>query len=133
MIRTVSNSTLPAATDDLMTRIVGCAIAVHRALGPGFLENIYATALAVEVDFARLPFEREVPVVVNYRGTLIAGQRVDLSVGGEVIVEIKAVARMDPIFEAKLLSYLRTTRLRAGLLINFNVPLLKDGIKRMVL
>ena len=119
--------------DPLTERIIGCAIEVHRVLGPGFLESIYVAALAVELTMAGIPFERERQIVVNYRGTSISGQRVDLIVGGEVIIEVKAVSRMDPIFQAKLMSYLRTTKLRAGLLINFNVPLLKDGIQRMVL
>ena len=82
---------------------------------------------------SKIPFECERPIVVNYRGTAISGQRIDLIVGGEVIIEVKAVARIDPIFQAKLMSYLRTTKLRAGLLINFNVPLLKEGIQRIVL
>jgi GxxExxY protein len=133
MIKAVTNSTLPQVTDELITRVIGCAITVHRIQGPGFLESIYATALAVELSLQGIPFERERSIVVNYRGTPIPGQRVDLIVGDLVVVEIKAVARLDPIFEAKLLSYLRTTKLRVGLLINFNAPVLKDGLKRMVI
>jgi GxxExxY protein len=133
MMRTVSISTLPQATDDLLTRIIGCAIAVHRELGPGFLESIYAAALAIELTMAGVPFERERSIGVNYRGTVITGQRIDFVVADEVILEIKAVSRMDPIFQAKLMSYLRTTKLRVGLLINFNELLLKDGIKRIVM
>jgi GxxExxY protein len=133
MIKTVSNSPLPGATDELITRIIGCAITVHRTLGPGFLERIYAEALGIELGLQGIPYERERSIVVNYRGTSISGQRVDLIVGDLVIVEIKATAKLDPIFEAKLLSYLRTTKLRAGLLINFNAPVLKDGLKRMVI
>lgn len=106
---------------------------MHRQLGPGFLESIYATAMALELSAAGLPFERERAVSVNYRGTHIGGQRVDLIVADAVIVEIKAVARLDPVFHAKLISYLKTTGLRAGLLINFNMPLLKEGLKRIVL
>jgi GxxExxY protein len=89
--------------------------------------------MALELAAAGLPFERERAVAVNYRGTLIGGQRVDLIVANSVIVEIKAVARLDPVFQAKLISYLKTTGLRAGLLINFNMPLLKEGLKRIVL
>ena len=132
-MKTVSMSTLPKETDELITRAIGGAIAVHKALGPGFLESIYVRALAVEFGMSNIPFECERPIVVNYRGTAISGQRIDLIVGGEVIIEVKAVARIDPIFQAKLMSYLRTTKLRAGLLINFNVPLLKEGIQRIVL
>ena len=128
-----SKSTLPASTDELITRIIGCALTVHRELGPGFLESIYATALQIELTAAHIPFDSERSLTVNYRGTAIPGQRVDLIVGNEVIVEIKAVSRIDPIFEAKTLSYMRTARVRAGLLMNFNELLLKNGIKRFVL
>jgi GxxExxY protein len=126
------SSTLPPETEEVIDRVIGCAVTVHRHLGPGFLE-IYATAMALELAAAGLPFERERAVAVNYRGTLIGGQRVDLIVANSVIVEIKAVARLDPVFQAKLISYLKTTGLRAGLLINFNMPLLKEGLKRIVL
>jgi GxxExxY protein len=127
------SSTLPPETEEVIDRVIGCAVTVHRHLGPGFLESIYATAMALELAAAGLPFERERAVAVNYRGTLIGGQRVDLIVANSVIVEIKAVARLDPVFQAKLISYLKTTGLRAGLLINFNMPLLKEGLKRIVL
>jgi GxxExxY protein len=129
----VISSTLPPETELIITRVIGCALTVHRELGPGFLESIYATALCVELKADGLPFERERPVSVNYRGTIIPGQRVDLIVANAVIVEIKSVARLDPIFQAKLISYLRTTSLRAGLLINFNGTFLKEGVKRVVL
>lgn len=127
------SSTLPLETEAVVDRVIGCALTVHRQLGPGFLESIHATAMALELAAAGLPFERERAVSVHYRGTLITGQRVDLIVANAVIVEIKAVARLDPVFQAKLISYLKTTGLRAGLLINFNMPLLKEGLKRIVL
>jgi len=127
------SSTLPEDTEMVLSRVIGCALTVHRELGPGYLESIYATALAVELSANRLPFERERAVSVNYRGTLIPGQRVDFIVANSVIVEIKSVARLDPIFQAKVISYLKTTGLRAGLLINFNTALLKEGLKRIVL
>jgi len=125
-------SVLSAETDALITRIIGCAIRVHRELGPGFLESIYSAALAFELESAQIPFEREKPITVHYRGLAISGQRVDFIVQSTVIIEIKATNRIDPVFQAKLISYLRTTGLRVGLLINFNVPLVKDGIKRIV-
>jgi GxxExxY protein len=124
-------SVLTPEQDELITRIIGCAIRVHKELGPGFLERIYATALAFELEEEGIPFEREVPVVVNYRGVLpIDGQRIDFIVAGSVILEIKAVARVDPIFEAKLMSYLKTAKIKVGLLMNFDELLLKDGIRR---
>ena len=125
-------SILPEETDALITRVIGCAITVHRALGPGFMESIYSTALGLELKAEGIPFERERSISVNYRGHAIGGQRVDFIVGNSVILEIKAVARLDPVFQAKLISYLRTTGLRVGLLMNFNTLLMKDGIKRLV-
>lgn len=89
-------------------------------------------ALAIELGVMEIPFERELAITVHYRGHPIAGHRLDFVVGGAIVLEIKAAARIDPIFQAKLLSYLRATKLRAGLLINFNLPLLRDGIKRVV-
>lgn len=127
------SSNLPDETEALINRIIGCALIVHRELGPGFLESIYSTALCLELAAAGIPFERERSIDVNYRGTLISGQRLDLLVSNLVIVEIKATMKSDPIFQAKLISYLRTTGVRAGLLINFNVPLLKEGVKRIVM
>ena len=126
-------STLPPETERLLTRIIGCGLEVHKRLGPGFLEGIYMRALCHELECAELPFERERAIVVAYRDISIPGQRVDLIVGGAVVVEVKAVARLEPVHEAQVLSYLRTTRLRAGLLMNFNAALFKHGLKRMVL
>jgi GxxExxY protein len=125
-------SVLSPEVDELITRIIGCAISVHRELGPGFLESIYAAALAFELEMAKIPYEREKAVTVKYRSLAIPGQRIDFIVAETVILEIEAAARIDPIFEAKLISYLRTTGIKVGLLINFNVPLVKDGIRRLV-
>ena len=126
-------SVLTPEQDALNGRIIGCAIKVHKELGPGFLERIYSTALAFELEAEGIPFEREVSVVVNYRDVLpIDGQRIDFIVARSVVLEIKAVARVDPIVEAKLQSYLRTAKIKVGLLLNFNVLLMKDGIRRIV-
>ena len=111
---------------------IGAALAVHRRLGPGFLESIYSKALCIELDARGLPFEREKPIEVVYRGVPIRGQRIDLIIGGRVVVEVKAVAAIEPIHVAQVVSYLRTTGLRIGLLINFHERLLKDGIRRVV-
>jgi GxxExxY protein len=112
--------------------VIGGAIEVHRQLGPGFLERIYKDALCIELLARGISFERERAVVVRYRDVPIPGQRIDLIVGGQVIVELKAAVRVDPISEARLISYLRTTGLRLGLLMNFNAHTLKDGLKRIV-
>jgi GxxExxY protein len=111
---------------------IGAALAVHRQLGPGFLESIYSKALCIELAARGLPFEKEKSIEVVYRGVPIRGQRIDLIVGGQVVVEVKAVSAIEPIHVAQLVSYLRTTELRLGLLINFHERLLKDGIRRIV-
>src|SRR5688572_19368370 len=95
-------SVLPEETDALITRIIGCALTVHRELGPGFLESIYSTALGFELDAEGIPYERECQVTVSYRGRTIGGQRVDFIVSNTVILEIKAAARLDPVFQAKV-------------------------------
>jgi GxxExxY protein len=116
-----------------MTHTIGCAIAVHRALGPGFLESIYRRAMCVELNARGIPYEVERSVRVAYRGVEIPGQRVDLIVGGLIIVELKTVIRLDRVHVGQVISYLKTTGLRGGLLINFRVPLLVKGLKRIVL
>jgi len=114
--------------------IVDAAMAVHMALGPGLLESVYEVCLCHELSERGAPFESQVPLPVVYKGVrLDAGLRLDLVVDGKVIVELKAVESVQPVHEAQLLTYLRLTRLRLGLLINFNKALLRDGIKRMVL
>jgi GxxExxY protein len=120
-------------TDDLTGRIIGCAIEVHRQLGPGLLESVYESALAVELEFAKIAFSRQVSVPIQYRGRIIGDHRIDLIVESAVVVELKSVERIDPVFEAQILTYLRITNLKVGLLINFNSHLLHHGIKRFVL
>lgn len=113
--------------------IIGCAIEVHRELGPGLLENAYLAALAIELEAAGLRFEQQVRVPIQYKGRLIGEYRLDLLVADAVVVEIKSVERFDPVFEAQVLTYLRVAKKRVGLLINFNTRLLKQGVKRFVL
>jgi GxxExxY protein len=112
---------------------IGCCIAVHRVLGPGLLENIYCRATRIELAAAGLSFEAEKEYSVEYRGVHLCRQRLDLVVSGQVILEVKAIDHLAPVHHAQLLSYLRVARLRVGLLINFNVPILRDGVKRIVL
>jgi len=126
-------STLSAESEDLVTRIIGCCINVHRPLGPGLIEAIYARAVCLELDHAGIAYEREKQVPVMYREQLLCHQRVDIVVGGEVVLEIKSVDHLNPVHRAQLMTYLRITKLRIGLLLNFNVALLPDGIKRVVL
>ena len=129
----IKESVLPSETEVIITQVIGCAIRVHKELGPGFLESIYSNALAIELKVMNIPFEREKSITMSYRGVPIAGQRLDFVVAERVILEIKATTNVEPIFQAKVISYLRATKLRVGLLMNFNVLLLKDGIKRIVL
>jgi GxxExxY protein len=117
----------------LSERVIGAAIAVHRELGPGFLESIYSHALRLELDARGFAFECEKPVAVMYRGVAIPGQRVDFVVDRRMIVEVKAVAALEPIHLAQVLSYLKTTGLRLGLLFNFHERLLAHGIRRVAL
>ncbi len=126
-------SSLPPETEVFMQRIIGCAITVHRELGPGFVEKIYQQAFCLELQAEGIPFEVEKEIIVQYRSHRIPGQRLDLIVGGQVIVENKAVKTFDSFHEAQLLSYLKTTGLRAGLLFNFHARLLKDGGIRRIL
>ena len=119
--------------NDLTKRIIGCAINVHRQLGPGFLESVYQVALAYELTKAGIPFEREKGLSVRYGEILLdVGFRCDFLVDGRVIVECKAVNALSDIDQAQLLNYLKVSDLRVGLLMNFNVRTLKDGIKRMI-
>ena len=126
-------SPLSAEEERVMRHVIGSAIAVHRALGPGFLESIYCKAMRIELEARGLPYEAERPVRVEYRGIEIPGQRVDLIVNNLIVVELKAVAKLDQVHVGQVISYLKTTRLRGGLLVNFRVPLLVKGLKRIVL
>ncbi len=119
--------------DDLASALIGAAIEVHRVLGPGYLESVYEQALAVELELRRISFERQRPIRVEYKGHAVGEGRLDLLVGRRLIVELKAVDILAPIHTAQVMSYLKTLSLPLGLLINFNVPLLKHGIKRIVL
>lgn len=114
--------------------IIGAAIEVHRALGPGLLESTYEVCLCRELSLRGVRFERQKAVAIEYKGVkLECGYRADLVITDSILVEIKSVADLLPIHEAQLLSYMRLSRLPAGLLINFNVRLLKQGIKRRLL
>jgi|GEM_PF-158175 len=122
-----------ADTDRVAQEVIGAAIEVHRALGPGFLESVYEQAMSVELGLLGIAFERQVPVAVTYKGHSIGEGRLDLLVDGKLVVELKAVDQFAPIHTAQVMSYLKATGHRLGLLINFNVIRLKDGVKRVVL
>jgi GxxExxY protein len=120
--------------NQLTSEIIAAAIEVHRTLGPGLLESAYEECLCRELTLQQIPFERQRPLSVKYKGLqLDCGYRLDLLVANTVVVEIKAVESLLPIHEAQLLTYLKLTGCKVGLLVNFNVPVLKQGIRRRVL
>lgn len=119
--------------DPLTPRIIACAIEVHKRLGPGLLERLYTEARVIEIGLDGLKVEKNVRIPVAYKGKPIGEYIIDLLVEDTVILELKSVERHDPIFEAQILSYMKLTGKRVGLLINFNSKMVKDGIKRFVL
>ena len=119
--------------NDLTGQVIGAAIEVHKALGPGLLESAYEKCLSIELDLRRIPHEIQKEVPVKYKGNkLDCGYRIDFLVANNLIVELKACECLLPIHEAQLLTYLKLTGIKLGLLVNFNVPVLKKGIKRIV-
>lgn len=118
---------------NLTEQVIGLAINVHRALGPGLLESVYETCLAFELKQARIPFRRQARIPVMYRGTrLETGFRADLLIADDLIVEVKAVQHLLPAHEAQALTYLRMSGCQVVLLLNFNALRLKDGLRRLV-
>jgi GxxExxY protein len=114
--------------------VIGAAIDVHRALGPGLLESAYEECLAHELTLREVPFQRQLALPVEYKGVrLDCACRLDFLVRSRVVIEVKSVAAIDPILEAQVLSYMRLGAWTLGLLINFNVPVLKTGIRRFIL
>jgi len=126
-------SPLPDELESLVHETIGCCIAVHRALGPGLLEGIYSRAICLELSAAGIQFEREKTIPVIYRGELLCEHRLDFVVAGALILEVKSVEHLVPVHHSQLLNYMRLAVIRVGLLINFNVVVLQDGIKRKVL
>ncbi len=118
--------------NNLTGKVIGAAIEVHKTLGPGLLESVYEECLCRELQLSKISYERQKSLPVEYKGAMLdCGYRLDLVVEGRLIVELKSCDTLQPIHEAQLLTYLKLTNIKVGLLINFNVPVLKDGIKRM--
>jgi len=118
----------------LSRRIIGCAIEVHRTLGPGLLESAYRTCLLRELELAEIGAESEVPVSMDYRGARVAcAYRADIIVEGKVLLELKAVERLLPEHEAQVLTYMKLAKVRLGLLMNFHATMLRQGLRRFVL
>lgn len=126
-------ATLPPQVEDVMNKIIGAAIEVHRHLGPGYLEAVYHNAVCIELGLRGIDYKAQRPIDVTYKGHSLALHKIDLIVEACVVVEIKAVAQLEEIHAAQLLSYLRSSGIRAGLLTNFNKPVLKAGLRRIVL
>jgi GxxExxY protein len=125
-------SSLPSDLDDLIHRVIGAALEVHRQLGPGFLESIYERAVCHELDLRGIRYECQKDIVVPYKDLAISGQRLDLLVEGCLVIELKAVDAISPLHEAQIISYLKATGCRAGLILNFQVTQLRAGIRRLV-
>jgi len=122
------------AEQPLTREIIAAAIEVHRLLGPGLLESAYQVCLCRELELRKIAFRQQVEIPITYKGVkLHCGYRIDLIVSDKVVLELKSVQEVLPVHEAQLLTYLRLTGLRIGLLVNFNVPVLKNGIRRRVL
>jgi GxxExxY protein len=126
-------SPLPDDLESLITEIIGLCIDVHQELGPGLNENVYARACHVELEARGISHESEYPVPIRYRGKLLCHQRIDLLVDRRLVLELKSVEAIHKIHISQTVTYLRLTGARAGLIVNFNVELLKNGIRRVVL
>ena len=118
--------------DFIAKRTIGAAIEVHKQLGPGYLENIYEEALAIELDSRNIKYQRQHEVTIQYKNINIGNGRLDLLIENKLVVELKTTDSLLPIHQAQVISYLKATNLKLGLLINFNTPLLKQGIKRII-
>ena len=121
-----------ADLDRLASIVISAAVEVHRHLGPGFLESVYEQSICVELGLRGVAFESQVPIAVEYKGRPVGTGRLDLLVEDRLIVELKAVAGLEPIHNLQVLSYLKAFRRSLGLLINFNVPVLLRGVRRVV-
>jgi GxxExxY protein len=119
--------------DPLTERIIGCAMSVHRALGPGLLESTYEEALCIELSDEGLAYSRQIGVPIRYKGRLIGEYRPDLVIDDKVVVEIKSVERLIGVHQAQVLAYMRVLNVPVGLLINFNGEVLRTGVRRLAI
>jgi GxxExxY protein len=126
-------SPLSPETEKRVEQVIGCCIAVHRALGPGLLEHVYSRAVVIEFRPRGIGSDQQRIVKLHYRRELLCTHRLDLVVEDTIVVELKCVDKLHSVHFAQLLGYLRASRLRVGLLVNFNVPVLREGLKRIVL
>ena len=129
---TPEHSEVSPELNRLTHEVIGAAIAVHSELGPGYHEKTYEAALCIELDSRRIPFRRQHPVTVFYRGCPVGDGFLDLLVDDRLVVELKAIDALLPVHKAQVLSYLKATGLTPGLLINFHTPILTNGVKRII-
>lgn len=127
------SSPLPEDLESLVTEIIGLCIDVHRELGPGLNESVYARACRIELEARGISYESEYPVPIRYRGQLLCHQRIDLFVDGRLVLELKSVEAIHRVHVSQTVTYLRLTGAKAGLIVNFNVEFLRYGIRRVVL
>lgn len=130
---TRAQSNLSMEVEELAYRVIDCLVTVHRTLGPGYKEVIYQRAARLELDSNGIKYECEKSILVPYKDWKIPGHKIDLIVAGLIIVELKAVPRLKEIYRRQLLSYLKATQIPLGLLVNFNAPVLKGNIRRVIL
>jgi GxxExxY protein len=126
-------SPLPEDLESLVTEIIGLCIDVHRELGPGLNETVYARACGVELEARGISYESEYPVPIRYRGQLLCHQRIDLFIEGRVVLELKSLDAIHRVHVSQTVTYLRLTRAKVGLIVNFNVEFLRYGIRRVIL
>ncbi len=125
-------SGLPEEIESIAQEVIGCAIAVHRSLGPGLLESLYEQAMGIELSHAQIPFARQVRLPVHHRGVQIGTHVVDVIVADVIVLELKAVEAIHELHRAQLISYLHVANLPLGLLLNFNCTTLRDGLRRVI-
>ena len=118
--------------DELAKKVIGSAIEVHRNLGPGYLESVYENSLAIEFTKRNIQYRRQSEVQVNYKGENVGQGRLDFLIENQLIVELKTTEKLLPIHKAQVISYLKATGINLGLLVNFNIPVLKYGIQRVI-
>ena len=124
---------IPDDLNRLSAQVIGCAIAVHRELGPGLLESAYDSAFCIELAHQRLQFVRQLESPIAYRGQLVGAYRLDFLVEDALVVELKSVERLEYVYVSQMLTYLKATGKRLGLILNFNVPVMKAGVRRVAL
>ena len=130
----VTMPNLPHGINEISGKIIDCAFEVHSTLGPGLLESVYEGCMAYELSKRGLQFSKQQTLPIQYKDVLLdAALRIDLLVENKIVVELKVVEKLIPVHEAQMLTYLKLTNCRLGLLLNFNVPVFKDGIKRAIL